>query len=745
MDDQEATALLRKKWDDEQAFRESGLFYHVDNYVGFTTAQNRVFDTRGNGVYSAPWWAKREQARIAYGVYAQSLALQKLHSSFLNQYFVHISQDDPTMIAYTPAFESGAVDKQVKTTLGRFLRKHAFYLSDNQIQAIDASHRAEVLVEIRYATTRKEIEVVYTNMAGDSGCMRYSGSKWNLPDGLHPSHVYEAPGMAVAYTQDDVGTIKSRCLVWTNPDDANDKRYVRLYGDSRVLELKLKQAGYVLSPLNGARLARIPRYAEDDDNYDPDAYLMPYLDGPAGAQSDYRGRYVQLDADPRYIRIIGSDRAAKLTAIESHSAALAGNHDSARVILTEAPNTVGTCPLSGVKYDLLENSVSLSTVMLADGTITKVLSDALDSVEYTCVYTQVKGSRQVVLVAQDEGTALAKPKTFDYGGLPYIESDYNRHALGYATLSVKYYGDEAAWSTDYVTTDDGEVIKVLDAVTLLDDTGTRTVFAGELQKYRAEGWVNTAAFTVKRRALIRPDGVNTRKTAGGTYISTVHHNDRYCELFDGTWAETRKTESLYLFGTYVRYLRDGAGPDQTDPAFLLSAVDKSALKMSVLSLRSKALAARTARDAQNQLNAIGEMLRSAQVRYGGGIPRYTGVNGSPTWEPMQANALWSDVRANVATCRALADGERVWSQTTGNSLLNFRVFDALHAAFGDVRDEVAEHVRALRLQEDEALLAKLEAAKAEEAAARAAAQAEEDKKASLQSEIDRLLEDLDAA
>lgn len=745
MDAQEATALLRKKWDDEQAFRESGLFYHVDNYISFSTTANRVADTQGNSVYSAPWWAKREQARIAYGIYTQSLALQKLHSSFLNQYFVHISQDDPAMIAYTPAFESGAVDKQVKTTLGRFLRKHAFYLSDNQIQAIDASHRAEVLVEIRYATTRKEIEVVYTNMAGDSGCMRYSGSKWNLPDGLHPSHVYEAPGMAVAYTQDDEGTIKSRCLVWVNPDNADDKRYVRLYGDSRVLELKLKQAGYVLGPLNGARLARIPRYAEDDEDYDVDAYLMPYLDGPGGAQSNYTGRYVQLDDDPRYIRIIGSDRASALTRLESTAAALAGNHDTARVILTEAPNTVGTCPLSGVTYDLLEQNVAMSTVMLADGTITKVLSAALDTIECTCVYAMVTGSRKTILVAREEGTKLAKPATFDYGGLSYIESDANRLALGYAMLSSKHYGDGATWDHDYTVTYDDEVIRSADAVTLLDDTEVRTVFAGDLPKYRADGWVNSAAFVAKRRALIRPDGVNTRKTAGGTYISTVHHADRYCELFDGTWAETRKTESLYLFGTYYRYLRDDVAPDQMNPEFLSSAVDKSSLKLSITTLRAKALAAGTAREAHNQLNAIGEMLRSAQVRYGGGIPRYTGTDGNHTWEPLQPSALWSDVRVNVASCRALADGERVWAQTTGNSLLNFRVFDALHAAFGDVRDEVAEHVRALRLQEDEALLAKLEAAKAEEAAARVATQAEEAKKATLQSEIDRLLEDLDAA
>jgi hypothetical protein len=750
LNDEQATALLKKKWDDEKAFTEAGLAQYCRNNIGTSYSRSSVYDPRGTNVAKQPWWVYREEARMQLNVYETSEVLRAISGHFLYQYFPHVSKDDPTMIAYTPAHESAVVDKQVKTTLGRFLRKHALFLSDADIQALDAQHRAELTIEIKYASTKDEIEFVYTNMEGDSGCMRYSGGHWQLPDGVHPSHVYEAPGMAVAYTQSEDGKIKSRSVVWTNPDKPEDKRYLRLYGDHRVLKSKLENAGFRLANLAGARIARINRKSSPDGSY-----LMPFIDGVGGNQDNYDGRYVMLDSDPRYIRILTRDHASKINRLRSDAAQVANNHSGVRVSLVAPPDTSGVCGLTGKKYDALLDPVTIVKVMLVDGSIVSALVEALHedtNYNFSAAFAIVKGKKEHVYVSHNAVlNKVGKPSTFVYDHETVVDTDEAREFYGFKRLSEQYYTDDKSWykSDDIVQLVDGKYIKSSDALTIMADECSSLVHVSELDAWRAKGFVNASPLTTKRRALINPKGAQTGRTRGGTYFHKRMQDDKFCELMDGTWVEQNKAETLYVFGTYIKYLRGETGPDLENGDQLAAILPKTALYKSVMAERVRALECRTSADVQRSLNAMGEHLRGAVHRYGAPIDRFArmGADGMPVREAAKSAGRWFDVRANVASWRGLPDGEQLATRTVPQKA--FTVFDVVNTHLGSVYDEVVDHGRQLVAAEREAVRlaaeAKEEAARVRREAEAAALAAARTKQQSLQAEIDKLLDGLDAA
>lgn len=743
---EQAAELLKQKWDNEQAFNDSGLAHFVRNNYGAHHHNSNVRDANGNNMATAQWWVYREEGRVGTGIYTRSAALEYISGGFLYQYFPHVSKDDPTMIAYMPSYEAAIADRPVKTTLGRFLRKHAFFLTDSAIQTIDAQHRAELTIEIKYAVSKDEIEFVYTNMEGDSGCMRYSGSHWQLPDGVHPSHVYEAPGMAVAYTQTSDGKIKSRSLVWTNPDKPEDKRYLRLYGDHRVLKSKLEQNGFRLANLAGARIARINRKSSPDGSY-----LMPFIDGIGGNQDNYDGRYVMLDSDPRYIRILTKDHASKINRLRSDSAMVANNHSGVRVSLNVPPDTSGVSGLSGNKYDVMFDPVTIVKVVLADGSIVSATDKEMQAdteYNYRNVYALINGRKEVVYGATETApatTKLGRPPFFTHEHENWLDTAETRERCGYRRVSARYYPDDTSWylSDDLEVLVDGNYIKAADALTIMADECTSTVHVSELDEWRVKGFVNASPLVTRRRALINPKGAQTGKTRGGTYFHKNAQADKFSELMDGTWAETSKTETVFMFGTYIKYLRGEAAPDVTSPSVLSSVLLRSALYKSVMTERARALACRTSVDVQRSLNALGEHLRRAVHRYGVQIDRCLGINadGSVQREPAKAAARWFDVRANAASWRATPERAALAP--------NLLVFDVVNDHLGTIYDEVVEHGRQLVAAEREATRmaeeAKIEAArKAEEDKALALAAAR-NKQQSLQAEIDKLLDGLDAA
>lgn len=739
-----AIELLKQKWDNEQAFSDSGLLRYCRDNIGTNYHRNAIYDPRGRQVAQQLWWAYREEARIDTGIYASSAVLTALRGNCLYQYFPHVSKDDPTMIAYTPSFESAVADKQVKTTLGRFLRKHAFFLTDDNIRELDAAHRAELTIEIKYAVTKDEIEFVYTNMDGDSGCMRYKGGHWSLPKDMHPSHVYEAPGMAVAYTQTEDGTIKSRSLVWTNPDDPTDKRYLRLYGDTNLLKNKLEREGFQLKHFGGARIKRIPHPRDPESSY-----LMPYIDGPGGDQSNEHGRWVMLDSDPKYIKIVGRGYADKINRLRRDTAAMAGNHSGVRVSLAEPPNTTGVCGLSGATFDKLDSNVSVVKVLLKSGEIVDATAAAVSSEtggSYRLARMQHKGSLVSVYIGAYEYDGLiAKPDLFNHEYNTYVDNAETRGFCGFVRLSGKYYEDDKT----YVLKDgleqlvDGSYIKRDDALTIMADECGSTVHISELEAWREKGFVNASPLVAKRRALINPKGEQTGRTRGGTYFHKRIQADKFTELFDGTWAEASKVDSVYVFGTYVKYLRSEPAPDTQDVNFLSSVLPKSALMLTADSLRVSCLQSTDATTARRYYDSLGETLRAAVHRYGGVVPRMTGVDaeGKATYEAGRPSMRWFDVRTNIATWRAHPQGETLALAAQSNAKQMFAVYDTVNTGLGWMYDVMADHTRQLLAQEKDAK----EAARL---AAEALAKEEAERNATrvnLQAEIDKLLDGLDAA
>lgn len=242
------------------------------------------------------WWMIREWLRMLAGVYPEPTeALASLKAPHLAQYCLHVSKDDPTMVAYTASPDDGRNDRQVRTTLGKWLKKFCWFLNDAEIQRIEAQHRADMSNEIELLPG-SEIRATYLacNSGGMRSCMTHASSEYCLHSSVHPVDAYNAPGFHLAVSRDGDGRIASRCIVWHNPDNPEDKRAVRVYGDV-ALRRRLLRNGYTFRDLDGAKLAVVraldqggePR-TEGYDGIDGVNYAVvcvPYLDGVDGTRT----------------------------------------------------------------------------------------------------------------------------------------------------------------------------------------------------------------------------------------------------------------------------------------------------------------------------------------------------------------------------------------------------------------------------------------------------------------------------
>ena len=195
----------------------------------------------------------------------------------------HKSDTDPNRLAYTRDERAGEADRQVVTTIGKYLTRHFPDAPDNLIRDIVAQHTYGGDMRI---TTNLD-EMVNAVIEGPVSCMSKTGLRLTCDDGekRHPYAVY-APqhgwGMAI---RKDGNDIMGRCLVWRgdHDDDADYKCFVRSYkrekgtyshsGSDEAIESWLKGQGYqrLASWPDGLQLQR----------YDlrSGGYLMPYIDG----------------------------------------------------------------------------------------------------------------------------------------------------------------------------------------------------------------------------------------------------------------------------------------------------------------------------------------------------------------------------------------------------------------------------------------------------------------------------------
>jgi hypothetical protein len=235
------------------------------------------------GVIERDFWCIREQLRLHYHEYQW---LPKTvwptigsPSEPRHLHVLHLSRIHPGKVAYTPSPEYGRQDRQVVTTIGKYLTKYYsdVYSAEEIRNFANELRAATTISDVLFAETADEIESVYMRSAVAS-CM--SKPLESFRGHMHPVRIYGGSDLAVAYLEDSKQRVTARTVVW--PDK---KIWVRLYGDD-VLRIKLEDAGYEQKSLDGARLPLIR-------NESGDGYIAPYIDG-AAQDFDVEGDYLVI-------------------------------------------------------------------------------------------------------------------------------------------------------------------------------------------------------------------------------------------------------------------------------------------------------------------------------------------------------------------------------------------------------------------------------------------------------------------
>jgi hypothetical protein len=391
-------------------------------------ATNRYHHTR--------WWLVREHLRIALDANSVSEAMYQMVSRF-PELAIHIKNapgDEPTTVWYTPDPQAGERDAQVRTTLARLMRKLYPQTPDDVIRDVEALHRGEMSDEIEFISSDRIPEVY---MSGDVGaCMSKPPSYWSGMDDHHPTEAYDAPGFALAVSRNGSGDINARCLVWVNPDDPDDKRYVRNYGDT-ALEKKLQRGGYVLSGLLGARLKKIVLDTDDDKV----RVVAPYIDYPNNSDRNPGGaRSLVIDGDMLRVvedALVGT--RAKLAAAGVRVFGSGGTTGSTWIPLSSNMDRLNaTCPITGQTFQPDGSNLLLWRDGRA-GVVSKPAEPQLRE-RYYEYRTYLDGMWSSVWSELGLATYAGGATT-----TPTIDNAANRRADGFVLLSDTYY-PENKWT-----------------------------------------------------------------------------------------------------------------------------------------------------------------------------------------------------------------------------------------------------------------------------------------------------------
>lgn len=530
------------------------------------------------------WWLWREFYREHLGVYVEApVALSRLRSYLFGcgAMFPHVSLEDRTMVAYTPDRQSGEADRQVKTTFGRFVRKHMPLWTDAFIADLEAEYRSELDGTFLVAETVADVHMVYTSMRGDSGCMRYPAS--NFSQRVHPSAIYAAPqfGVRVAYLKNSSGEITARSVIYDNPDDPSDKRFVRLYGDPTLLS-RLKRAGYRMAGLAGAKIPAIPaqRTGGADtfpvEGHQATYYTMAYMDPPGGRDSGCttkRAYYVYKLKGEDFLRVTDtSDDFEKIMGGTSHGYAdiLTTAGKVALVELYEGMDSY-VCAYSGTTHRRSEgepvkfyraDGVELFPVSKQEAPSEAVILWRYIDGNATKVYVHPDHAAKVRLDCPTRNDVWNDQDTRDYYDI--IELDAEFYGAGkYEADSNAYRAtlwDGGAISPDQVSdrwVRKDDIVRVFGA----DNRHLFYVHVSQCKTLAAQGFV--AVSPVEGfKAMTHKDNPNIVVTAGRRRMLYGHHEIR--RLSDGTFNAARGVSTSRLWGLTV-YTKTGTTPVEVHP------------------------------------------------------------------------------------------------------------------------------------------------------------------------------------
>lgn len=225
-------------------------------------------------------WEARKQTFLAEEWFRRS-PLSVLH-------YPHPDPDDRRKVRFVPDEQAGREGRFRTMHPGRYLRRYfGSELTEADIEryAIAWTELFEPL-PLRFAHTPEEIVWVYEN--GPRSCMSHDRCDYN--SSVHPTYVYGAGDLAIAYQVNKRGRVSARVLVWPER-----KIYGQIYGDYWRIEAALKDAGYTVADETGPRSFEGARLLRIEDR--PGVFVAPYVDEPAPNRARDEGDYLVLDWD----------------------------------------------------------------------------------------------------------------------------------------------------------------------------------------------------------------------------------------------------------------------------------------------------------------------------------------------------------------------------------------------------------------------------------------------------------------
>jgi hypothetical protein len=241
-------------------------------------------DSNGRDVYVQTYkgrpWFKRE--RETYQLHPAVLEMMNLYKpdrwDTLLLEWPHRSSTDPNRLAYTRDERAGEADRQVVTTIGKYLTRHFSHAPDNVIRDIVAQFSYDGGISI----VDEINEMISAVVNGPHSCMS-SSFDIRCDDGIrrHPYAVYDPSlGWSMAVRRDSDGLVLGRCLVYDHAEEGRVfvRSYKRdrnggSYGSDEAIEAHLRNIG--MNKRSGwPDGTAIMCYPARDGGY-----LMPYIDG----------------------------------------------------------------------------------------------------------------------------------------------------------------------------------------------------------------------------------------------------------------------------------------------------------------------------------------------------------------------------------------------------------------------------------------------------------------------------------
>lgn len=499
--------------------------------VPYGTVEAQVWEP-GGGYVDLPWWLLREYLRIEQKIYPEGTELLGACNRRIPQLAVHVSKEDPTLIAYTPDRASGEADRQVRMSLGKFLVKYYPHLDDNAIRRLQEEHLAELDGSFE-ELFGQDIVKAYRELGTRGACMSYDETKYTLGN---PTQVYDAPGISMAVLRDRDGVITARCMLYKHTE--TDKRWIRCYLDQKLVK-KLERAGYKRGTWVGAKFKTIPGEVEGEYT----RYVVPYLDGNGNAGSGNHSAVAVLDGQ---LTCVSLDVSRKLQAKFGTDSCVNATTTSGSLLLKPVSLLADAevCFLTGQPINWLTDT----TEKYWDGTETrKVLAHAVFDKRLVYVTPTL-----AAYVSENLSTFAAKGRTI-------LETEENRHFYDFIKLDPLIYPEDRDWrlNTRYSS--------------LFTKTARNTYIRKEesVKVYVNATWKSEHVSIIdKTYTKLHPkDGMKAYAAAGETWFRTfkgskvVANGYGIQQLYDGTWDFNRNVTHKRVFHQTFHYRKAGPVPD----------------------------------------------------------------------------------------------------------------------------------------------------------------------------------------